>query len=654
MTRIVLLNQNSYRLSIGSIVGVDISSFEEDDYISVSCPNWQESISLSASRFELTSQEDVDFSIGPTDSVLLEDADMNVEGDGMELRFPLSLFPTIDKSDVTGVRFRIVADADTEFKVAAIRCISQDWEYPSIDMDTISERLVFPVSPTGDVNQAPSLTPNQMWQDLKPKDFSVSAEIFTGSQTEEDHLWLYFREKEKSLALMTDFAGYTMDDMNGLIPGIGPAESAEQFYLGVKLRWGDDSSMTVTSTFENDPLYEFSNFVLENDTRYMFIVTAKGERIRLQIVKLDLGRHIPLYDTGFFFDTRIQTGLGRFGWKAQIEDGDSSIDNVRHRSANFGNLLTKKFHSATPVVGAQLVETSTTPSELLVGIGTGPFGGIVTSQADESFKIETTGMMKGAATNDFTITDWGNTTIQFSVRRPAGSLIAYLYGDSGNIIQIPIPEGTPNQWQTVRHRMTERIDQTGRYRLVVVKVASPTTSTWYLKNLSITSRSIKWAARGESDPWSMAGDQWVPFRDTANSNNGGVVFKEAGTKLQVQAELLTSNASIREFRTLPKYAEPGRFVWDQVEPDAPQHDISITADVNDLTVDFAADVNLIPEDPREPISYTWYFGLYGHAVGKVVRKVFPSSGLYTATLRVGYSDGTTQVPVTWTQRLSAA
>jgi hypothetical protein len=451
---------------------------------------------------------------------------------------------------------------------------------------------------------------------------------------------------------MTDYEGMSMQDMDGLHPELGDPDDETQFYLYSRINWSSVESSIEMGSVDED-MYEFDNFDLEADTRYLVTFTAQGKSIRVKVDRLDLGyQQVEIYDTGVVHDVRFQEGVGRFGWKAELEDGDASIGNIRHRSANFGSIITKEYLSSTPVVGSQLVEASTPPAELLTAIGSGPYGGIVTSQRDESFKIETQGMMKGASTNEFVITDWSNTTIRFDIKRPEGDVLAYLYGSSGNIIQVPIPEGIPGQWQKVKQRLTERSDQTGRYRLVILKVAAANSESWYLRNLSIQSRAVAWSARGKDDPWGMAGDQWIRFHDTTNASNGGVMLKEPGRGLQVQAELLASTGSIYEFRTLPKYAEPGRFVWDQSELDPPAHNIFIVTDINGLTVDFAADVDLDEDDERLPISYVWYFGSHGHAVGKNVRKVFPSAGVYTAVLRATYADGTVQTPSTWTQRLS--
>ena len=534
-----------------------------------------------------------------------------------------------------------------------------------------------PVSPTGDPDYEEEIDWPILWQPIKPKDFSVSSEIFTGSMTKDNSISIFFRKLETNKTLMGDFDYMTMEEIDGIrpdvyefgdrlspgedlypgsdiYPGPGSEASLRTYYLYSRILWNSVTSKLIIGDAIGGDLYVFDDIDLSPNTRYLVTWYVEGESIRVRIDELQLGYiQVEVYDTGVIYDTRIQRDQGEFGWFAQIEDGDSLVENIRQRSASFGNLITKEYLSSTPVVGVQLFESSTPPAELLTGVGSGPFGGIVTSQKDDSFKIDTKGMMKGASTNSFVITNWSNTTIEFDIQRPEGHTLAYLYGDSGNIISIPIPDGIPGQWQKVRKRMTDRPDQTGRYQLVILKVASINSETWYLKNLSVRSRSVGWSARGKDDPWNMAGDQWIDFHDSTNASNSGILLKEPGRGLQVQAEMLVSDGSIYEFKSLPKYAEPGRFIWDQVEPDPPAHSLSIVADVNGLTVDFAASLTLNETDERVPISYVWYFGTQGSLIGRSVRKTFPSPGIYTATLRVSYADGTVQTPNTWTQRLSA-
>jgi hypothetical protein len=660
MTRLVLLNPQSFALEVGSIKGVDLSSYSATDYISVACPDFTANIDTENSYLDLSSDPDGEFGAGTIGSVSFDQSTGSLTPGDVELRFPLSLFNNVDLSYVTGVRFRLNVTSDDDFKVMSVRCISTAWEYPPIDLNTVSECIELPVSPTGDpdysvafptVSEGNTATrPNAwpvLWQRLNPKDLSASAEVYTGTLGGTNTLSLFFRADNISRSELLDFENLTMGDLNGLPPEEGDVSAFE--YLSANLVW--ESGASYMDISNHDGIVHSFDLSLSASTRYQFTVSVNGDKMRLQIHSMLYGRLDELvHDTGFIRSPLFDHRLGAFGWWAELEDGDSLIDNIRPRFANFGDLLTNRYESSTPVMGAQLVETSTPPVHLVDAVGTGPFGGIVNSQLDGTVKVETNGKMKGFQTNYFDVTDWANTLIEFEIYRDEGEYVAYLLSASGNIVEVPMLDAPAGVWQKIRHRTGPKPDPTGAHTLVVSKVTSDN-SVWSIRNLSVSSRAISWSARGKSDPWGMAGNQWTPFEDVANTANGGVVFKEPGP-IQVKATLRTGDASIQEFSVIPKYAELGRLVWDNETTGAPSHLIDIISDINGLVVDFGASVQYAIDDNRKPIAYHWGFE-NGWKTGKSARHTFGSPGMHSAVLRVVYADGTVQTAY-WRQSLSAA
>ena len=659
MTRLVLLNPQSFSLQFGSIRGVDLSPYAPTDYISVTCPDFTANIDTANSYLDLSSDPDGEFGAGTIGSVSFDQSTGSLTPGDVELRFPLSLFSNVDLSYVTGVRFRMEVTSDDDFKVMAVRCISTTWEYPPIDLNTVSECIELPVSPTGDPLEAiafPTISEGDtatrpdnwpvLWQPLSPKDFSASAEVYTGSLGGTNKLSLFFRADNIARSDLGDFENLTMDNLNGLPPEEGSVETFQ--YLSANFVW--ETGASTMNISNHDGVIHSFDLSLSASTRYQFTVSVKGTKIRLQAYSMIYGRLDELvHDTGFIQSPLFDHRLGAFGWWAELADGDSLIDNIRPRSANFGELLTNRYESTTPVMGAQLIETSTPPIELVHSVGTGPFGGIVNSQLDETVKVETNGKMKGFQTNYFDVTDWANTLIEFEIYRAEGKYIAYLLSASGNIVEIPIPNGPAGMWQKIRHRTGPKPDPTGAHTLVVVKITSAN-DVWSIRNLSVRSRAISWSARAKSDPWGMAGNQWTPFEDTTNTANGGVVFKEPGA-VQVKATLRTGDASIQEFSVVPKYAELGRLVWDNDTTEAPSHLVTIASDINGLVVDFGASIQYTIDDSRRPIAYHWGFE-DGWRTGQSARYVFGSPGVHSAVLRVVYADGSVQTAY-WRQSLSS-
>lgn len=152
MTQIVVLDPQSI-LSFsgsGSVVSIDISGFSESDFISIALPDFPYSkINLAQSFVDFTSNAEGDFDAGLTNRIAFsESSEALIEGD-CELRIPLSLLDTIDKSSVTGVQFRVVATDTCNFRAMAIRCVSADWVYAPLDLNTLYNQARRPQAPNG-------------------------------------------------------------------------------------------------------------------------------------------------------------------------------------------------------------------------------------------------------------------------------------------------------------------------------------------------------------------------------------------------------------------------------------------------------------------------------------------------------------------------
>lgn len=199
MTQITMLDPPSVLAftGTGAIVGVDISGFDNADYISVSMPDFPaSSLNLNECYITLTSNEDADFDLGPADQIAFSQSTTTLTDDDCELRIPLALLTNVDKSAITGVRFQINAVTACTFRATAIRCIAADWKYAPIDMDTLYNEALRPVSPDGSL-YSPRTFPSASteWpviyrsdeptssKDPMPIDISIGAAIATGALT---------------------------------------------------------------------------------------------------------------------------------------------------------------------------------------------------------------------------------------------------------------------------------------------------------------------------------------------------------------------------------------------------------------------------------------------------------------------------------------
>lgn len=154
MTQFVIPNADPIAtLTFDKVVTIDISSFiNEGDYISISLPEFPRTkIDITQSYVDFTSNEQGDFGTGATDSIKFSEASpaLPATAGDTEMRIPISLFKTLDKSRVTGVRFRIFATEECTFRCLSIRACDVDWKFAPIDLDTLWNRVHRPPAPSG-------------------------------------------------------------------------------------------------------------------------------------------------------------------------------------------------------------------------------------------------------------------------------------------------------------------------------------------------------------------------------------------------------------------------------------------------------------------------------------------------------------------------
>lgn len=228
----------------GTSKPVDIlTGFSDDDLISCAFPDFpKNNINLISSFIDITSNPDGNFGIGPTDSVAFSDSLTPLVNGNSEFRFQRQFLVSVDLSSITGIRFRIDATASCTFRCLAIRLLDKDWVYAPVDLDTLNNRVVRPVSPTGSVT-APPVFPTSpgepfdfpiLWRsdrpsgltDPTPIDGKFSVAFNTGSMVtavggpvdnpnSANQISLYLRQRSADFLTQLDLDGFLMDDLNG-------------------------------------------------------------------------------------------------------------------------------------------------------------------------------------------------------------------------------------------------------------------------------------------------------------------------------------------------------------------------------------------------------------------------------------------------------
>lgn len=203
MTQLVVVDPAAQ--TTGPIEEVDLlTGFSETDSISAALPAFPlPKIDITASYIDFTSNEDGDFDIGPTASILFNVSNPALIDGDCELRFPRSQITSanasVDKSAITGVRFRVNATVTCAFRCLALRLVSTDWEYAPIDVDTRNARIERAPPPDGSLghgsnfptnvfSEFPHDWPVLFWSDdpagkadPRPVDAKLSASFHTGS-----------------------------------------------------------------------------------------------------------------------------------------------------------------------------------------------------------------------------------------------------------------------------------------------------------------------------------------------------------------------------------------------------------------------------------------------------------------------------------------
>lgn len=349
-------------------------------------------------------------------------------------------------------------------------------------------------------------------------------------------------------------------------------------YLEVKLVW-TNAAATLTILNADGVVYTFSGITLIGGTDYTLNVDLVAESLRARLYALDAKGYVVslVFDsTAIVDDALVHRHKGRFGWHANLLDGDAYVKAVRLRSANFSEFVSLPHTSETPVKGAQLVTHSSPNIDLITNFG--PVNGAVLTLAPttspRAYKVLIDGQqpLQGVRSGRMYIDNLIETEVNFDVNYPAyklasGSrLVAILIGEFNRVIELPIPPLRGSHWEHVSFSLASFADryQTGYYDFFIFQTGL-TRTTWFIDNLRCTTRALSWDGRGQhTDAWGMSEPDWLPFLNTVDDPQGALVFAPRGDGMQIRARALKQNSTISNITVLPKYAELGNFVW----PDA--------------------------------------------------------------------------------------
>lgn len=537
--------------------------------------------------------------------------------------WPLSALNGVTKP--TTVRFHFVATGSATVVLGGLRVLTPEWTATKLDMDTRTQRLlpIFDRGGTVPTDAFPKLwrtsdPPGE--DDPLPVDSRLAVNFYTGSMTGANQVTLFMRGRREDFLTQLDLDGtVTLDtdgtplfgesqatlEARGYQPDYGTAvynpraqmdldvltqtdldtdlqaqlerasDRVSESWIEATLHFGTVNKLVVgtTETTTDEERYVFP-ITLTANTQYLFTCDLEENSLRCFVYALTTSGSIgsPVFDsTAIINNFLLKRRLGRIGWEVVLADGDAWIDSIRSRGLSFGEVVTNNFESFTPVEGARLYAGATEP----MSIPTAPaaFGGGKISvdvynakSTDGSFKVQA-GPLQGIQTGPNVYEDFAHTQIEFDLYYPGTALrqgqtlLGALLNERGYMVPLVLPSLIGDQWQRMKIRPTQAInEQSGSYRFVILQATG--TATWWVDNLDIRQRTVAWAGRSTyNDPWGRGNSQWTDFLGLINSEIDGAMFPDRGFWTQVRGRVLTQNATIEKVYTKPKYAELGRAVW---------------------------------------------------------------------------------------------
>lgn len=599
-----LNNHNTLRLAVSPGLNttvsdgnlVDISIFKATDEISVALPNFPAS-SLDLSRSYLNVAT-------PTHSARLSFGNQNLTNGNMEAKWSLSeVFSTL--TQIKTVSFEFQATASATVTIAGLRVIPTTWTPTALDINTQFQRLEPTLTRTGGI---PPIAFPQVWRtgvdNPMPVDTKLGVTFFTGTATNAANSFTaFFRARREDFLLQSDIDVITDQadlDTYGVQPDYGRAvynprpqtdydalqqstlDTFSQFemerqpdiiseaWLQITLGWGQAAGANKISVSTTETLSSPVNFTptFANNKLYHAVFEVVDESVRVRVYDLDAFGKVNtlIYDTQEIKDDfLVHRRKGKFGWVASLADGSSWIGAIRTRGLMFNEVSTQNYESFTPVDGARLF-VSATP-DMRTPLGLEPFNGGTlevdfdrSRSSDGAAHVISSVPLVGVQSEFFDFEDFENVEINFDFYYEFTEVLpeVYLFNDQGLLIALRMPGLVADQWNTVRVRPSAAfLEQTGKYRVVIAPV-SVSTAFW-IDNLSITQRSIRWTGRSSmQDPWGRLRNVWTEFGSLINKENGGVMFPTRDRYLQLRGQTLSQKATIDKFYIKPKYAELGR------------------------------------------------------------------------------------------------
>lgn len=346
----------------------------------------------------------------------------------------------------------------------------------------------------------------------------------------------------------------------------------------------------LSTLFEFNTDHSLSYWQSTNNKKFIFKTSIDNRTIHCKLFelvndKLNLILSTNQIESNFFHHKR-----GRIGWYANIKDYQTKIESVRAGRLVYGEFKSKLMNSITPVKGVQIFANQTADKELVDDVTSN-----IWSIATNSFSVEIDRSIKdkpvsiyqiqnsnnyiyqGIQTNKFKINNFEDIYIKFDLKfnSNVNPLLAFLYNENSRTFhEINMPYITKGAWNSIKLFLHDDSLIPGSYALILAEGGYNNSTSWYVKNVSIKQRNVRWRARSFTDgPWQINDRDWIenyyvnliPNNDFTKGTNrhDGITFGKQDTELQIRADALNQYVEIFNFEAQPKYATPGNFIWSE-------------------------------------------------------------------------------------------
>jgi hypothetical protein len=402
----------------------------------------------------------------------------------------------------------------------------------------------------------------------------------SGNAPAETTYWTENTNYQSNRGALADQSGWTQSQLNAMTQEdiqVAPYVDAIS-YISLCVYWYlSESNKLCKITIESElgELYSFGTFAVNANTNYAFITSMYDNAAYAELRQVNNDKSLtPIYKTPYVINEQFHRRRGRIGWSALLQDPDAYIDDIRSQGLVYAEYKTDQLPSITPLRATQLIADYSPDANVYSSISSDPWStdavltldsGKSKSQLARKIQTKASGNYdQGISTNEFQIEDPDDVNIQFDVWFPnnGSNLNAYLYNaNEKTSVAIYIPPFVYDQWTTIQLKLNDNF-LSGKYKLVVVQNNINFDSTWWIDNIQINKRLIRWDARSStSGPWEFDADDWIDFKNTVNLSSGGVMLPRKGSALQLRGQAVSHYAYIQSVKALPVYATLGNMVW---------------------------------------------------------------------------------------------